>query len=239
MDESIGYWYAFLLGLIGSLHCIGMCGPIAVMLPGRTETIARVVTGRLLYNIGRTLTYALMGLIIGFLGRSISLAGYQQAIGFIVGGGLIASVLLPARVRGWFLTRAGIGRMVEPLKRVVGALLTRGSNSSLLFLGICNGFLPCGLVYAALGSSLMVEGPIQGMLYMANFGVGTIPVMLAMSFTGKLFNAAVRRKLARLLPVGVVILGLLFILRGLSLGIPYISPDVDRMMEQHTPHGHG
>jgi sulfite exporter TauE/SafE len=218
---------------------MGMCGPIAIMLPGRTETFARIVTGRLLYNIGRTLTYSTMGLVFGFLGRSISLAGYQQVIGFVVGGGLIASVLLPARARGWLFAKAGVGRIVELLKGVVGKLLTRGSNSSLLFLGVCNGFLPCGLVYAALASSLMAGGPLQGMFYMALFGAGTIPVMLTMSFAGKLFNATLRQKLARLVPAGVVILGLLFILRGLSLGIPYLSPDVNRMMEKHTPHGHG
>jgi sulfite exporter TauE/SafE len=229
-------WAGFVLGLIGSLHCLGMCGPIAFILPGGTGSLLRNVGGRLLYNLGRTVTYAVMGLAFGFIGRTISLAGYQQLVGIVVGSAMILAVILPTRFRTWLLTGVGAGPLMEWLKRAFGSLLRRGTPASLFMIGLCNGFLPCGLVYAALVSSVTMGTVMGGMFYMALFGLGTTPAMLAVSFAGQTFSIALRQKLARLLPIGIIVLGLLFILRGASLGIPYLSPDTEHMLEhQHTP----
>jgi sulfite exporter TauE/SafE len=233
---TISVWAGLALGFIGSLHCIGMCGPIALVLPRGEGSPFQIITGRVLYNLGRTITYTVLGLGFGLLGQVISVAGYQQVLGIVIGTALILSVMLPASVRGRLLGLAGIGLLVNRIKTLLTKLLSRGSNPSLLLIGLCNGFLPCGLVYAALAASLMASGALEGALFMALFGAGTIPVMLALSFAGGILSTALRQKLTRLIPITVVLLGLLFILRGLSLGIPYLSPDVHQMMNHSGEH---
>jgi sulfite exporter TauE/SafE len=233
---TVSIWAGLAFGFIGSLHCIGMCGPIALILPGGEGSLFQIISGRILYNIGRTVTYAVLGFGFGLLGQVVSLAGYQQVLGIVIGSAMILSVILPPAIRGRFLSLSGISLLVNWTKVLLTRLLSRGTRFSLLLIGLCNGFLPCGLVYAALASSLMAGGPYRGALFMALFGTGTIPVMLTLTFAGRMLTTSLRQKLTRLIPVTVALLGLLFILRGLSLGIPYISPDVQRMMEHGQNH---
>jgi sulfite exporter TauE/SafE len=233
---TISVWAGLALGFIGSLHCIGMCGPIALVLPRGEGSPFRIITGRVLYNLGRTITYTTLGLGFGFLGQVVFLAGYQQVLGIVIGSALILSVMLPASVRSRFLGLVRIGLLVNRIKTLLTKLLSRGSNPSLLLIGLCNGFLPCGLVYAAVAASLMTSGPLRGALFMTFFGAGTIPVMLALTFAGGILSTKLRQKLTRLIPITIALLGLLFILRGLSLGIPYLSPDVQHLIEQGQEH---
>ena len=225
-------WSAFVIGLAGSLHCLGMCGPIVLVLPGAPRERWRYVLGRILYNLGRAITYALMGAVIGLIGQSIALAGYQQWLGIIAGSLMVLSVLLPGRFFRRLFPARHYDRASGFVKKHLGRLLGSGSTSSLFSIGILNGFLPCGLVYMALAGALSMGSPHGAALYMALFGLGTFPLMFAAAYAGGMITGEMRRKISRLIPVGIVVLGLLFILRGLSLGIPFISPDMEMMKKK-------
>jgi hypothetical protein len=185
--------------------------------------------GRIVYNSGRILTYAVLGLGAGLVGRTVHVSGYQQGVSIVLGVFILLAVILPSRF-GALLTGAKLhARLFEPLKQLWSRLFGRSSTSALFTVGLLNGFLPCGLVYVALAGAVTTGLPFEGALYMAVFGLGTFPMMLAVSLVGGLLGAGVRTKLRRMIPVGAVVLGMLFILRGMSLGIPYVSPK----MEQH------
>jgi sulfite exporter TauE/SafE len=222
-------WSAFVLGLVGSVHCLGMCGPIVLVLPGAAREGWRFIVGRVLYSVGRAITYAFMGLIVGMIGQSIALAGYQRWLGIVAGALMVLSVLLPAVGMRRILPAKHFDRILGALKSRLGRMLGDSSTSSLFVIGLLNGFLPCGLVYMALAGSLAMASAPGGAAYMFLFGMGTLPMMFAASFAGGLITGEARRKITKLIPAGVVILGLLFILRGLSLGIPFLSPDMDMM----------
>lgn len=220
---------ALTIGLVGSLHCIGMCGPIAVALPlGRKSLLDRSVGG-LSYNLGRTMTYGLLGAIFGLLGKGIEMAGFQQWASIIMGAVMVLSVLFPFLFRGKFnfdaLTSGFTGKLIYRFRKRFGIQ----SKSNLFLIGLLNGLLPCGLVYVAVAGAINTNDVIQGVLFMVLFGLGTIPVMLAVSLIGNLASGPVRQKLSRVVPVFVVILGIIFILRGLSLGIPFISPKTNML----------
>ncbi|MCB2229619.1 sulfite exporter TauE/SafE family protein [bacterium] len=219
-------WTALVIGLAGSLHCIGMCGPIVLALPSGRRSAFWTVIGRLAYNFGRVVTYAFLGLLCGFVGRTVSMAGYQQMLSIVLGVLLLLAVLLPSRY-GKYITGAPLhGEILALFRRFWSALQKRSSVPSLFGIGILNGFLPCGLVYVALAGSLATAAPLKSAVYMAMFGLGTVPVMLATAIFGNFAGLAVKRRLYKLLPVGVVVLAAVLILRGLSLGIPLISPKI-------------
>lgn len=215
---------ALTIGLVGSLHCIGMCGPIAVALPPEGESKAKFYSGRLLYNIGRVVTYAFMGAFFGMLGIGAHLAGWQQEISIILGALIIIIVLLPQSVNNWFAKLPVISKATEKLKSAFSVYLKKDSVGAMFIIGIINGFLPCGLVYVAIAGAIASGGIIEGVLFMTAFGIGTIPAMFVVSIVTSLFGKTARVKIRKLMPLFAVIIGVLFILRGLSLGIPYISP---------------
>jgi len=219
-------WTAFLIGLAGSLHCIGMCGPIAIALPTGNVSRLTLLSGRILYNVGRSITYGLMGLVAGLVGQAVHVSGYQQILSIALGVLLLLAIILPSRF-GAFLTGSKLhSKLTLSLGKIWTRLTADASQSSLFTIGLLNGFLPCGLVYVALAGAISTGNSLQGGLYMVTFGLGTLPVMLAVSLAGRLLGEGVRRRLRQLIPVGGVILAALFILRGLSLGIPYISPRI-------------
>lgn len=223
------------IGLIGSLHCIGMCGPIAVALPLNQHNWHSKITGGLLYNLGRTATYAVMGLVFGLIGQGIHLAGFQRWTSILLGIALIVSVVFPAffsqKLNLTNLFSGYAGRLINRLRR----LFSQRSYTSLLLIGLLNGLLPCGLVYVAIAGAITSPGILQGALFMALFGLGTLPLMLAVSLGGNWISTAWRARMRRLVPAFVVVLGLLFILRGLSLGIPYISPKAEKLELHQNP----
>ncbi len=228
-------WSAFVIGLVGSLHCLGMCGPIVLALPGSASNRLRFLWERFLYNLGRAVTYAFMGAVAGVLGKGIAMAGFQQWLGIVAGGLMILSVLLPTKAARSILPTRMYDRAMASLKNRLGALLADSSGSSMLTIGVLNGFLPCGLVYMALAGSLIMGSVGGSALYMFIFGLGTLPVMLAASFASGLITGSLRKNINRVIPVGIFILGVLFILRGLSLGIPFLSPDME-MMKKKAAH---
>ncbi|MCG6186589.1 sulfite exporter TauE/SafE family protein [Maribellus maritimus] len=223
---------AFLLGLMGSFHCAGMCGPIAIALPLHGNTVSQKIFGGALYNIGRTLTYGIMGAVFGLLGQGIQMIGFQQKVSVLMGGVMIVSVLFPALFRNQYSLDKSWFSVVGKLKKSIGQLFTIRSFSSLFFIGLLNGLLPCGLVYMAIAGAIGVGNVGEGSLYMILFGLGTIPMLLAISLAGNVMSLTVRKRINRLIPVLVVVVGLLFILRGLSLGIPYLSPPKQKIEQK-------
>lgn len=209
---------------MGSFHCAGMCGPIAIALPLHGNTVPQKIFGGALYNIGRTLTYGVMGAVFGLLGQGIQLIGFQQKVSVIMGVLMIISVIFPAIFKNQYRMDKSWFSFVGKLKSTIGKMFSIRSFSSLFLIGLLNGLLPCGLVYMAIAGAIGTGGVVLGSLYMILFGLGTIPMMLSISLAGNVMSLAVREKINKLIPVLVVVVGIFFILRGLSLGIPYLSP---------------
>jgi len=213
-------WTAFILGLVGSLHCAGMCGPLALALPQTGNSGLSFSAGRVAYNLGRVITYCLLGVVFGLLGRTLFLAGIQRWVSIALGVTLLAGLFATRKLALW----QPVTVLVNWLKSKMSAQLRRRSFVALATLGLLNGLLPCGLVYVAGAGATATGGLISGVTYMAAFGAGTVPMMLAISLSQKLVPFSLRLKLQKAIPVSVFILATLLILRGMALGIPYVSP---------------
>jgi sulfite exporter TauE/SafE len=217
------WWTAMIFGLAGSIHCAGMCGPIALMFSSLT---ARKSVVAVLYNAGRAITYGVLGLISGLIGSAIFMGGGQQALS-IVGGSIILIVLLLSQINIPFLRK-----VQEPIQCFVrtklSALYKRKNASGVLGVGLLNGLLPCGLVYAAVGGAAATGNVWQGGLYMIIFALGTMPVMLTLSLIGTRLSGVVHRKLNKVIPYTIAVMAILLIMRGANLGIPYFSPKVEK-----------
>ena len=211
---------AFALGLVGSLHCAAMCGPLLLALPVPPGGASRFVAGRLVYQLGRMTTYCLLGAGAGLLGRTILIAGFQRWLSIALGLAILVGWLFSKRAA----LSAPVVRLVGWLKSAMSAQLRQRGFRSLALLGMLNGLLPCGLVYVALAGALARGGLLASVVGMALFGLGTVPMMLGIGLSGRMFSLAFRLKLRRAIPVGVCLVAGLLILRGLALGIPYVSP---------------
>lgn len=215
---------ALLLGFLGSLHCIGMCGPIAFMLPVDHKNSSKKVAQVGLYHIGRIISYSIIGLIFGLLGKSLYIFGLQQQLSIAIGVLMIILVLIPNRITGKLKIAQPIYRSISKVKSMLGAALKKKTPDTFLTIGFLNGFLPCGLVYMAVFGAIAMGDTLNSVFYMALFGMGTIPLMTSAVYLGKFLNHNIKHKIQKAIPVVVVIIGVLFILRGLGLDIPYISP---------------
>ncbi|SIR23528.1 sulfite exporter TauE/SafE family protein [Maribacter ulvicola] len=215
---------ALILGLMGSLHCVGMCGPIAFMLPvDRTNNYKKF--GQIfIYHFGRLMAYAIIGLLFGLLGKGLSIFGIQQKLSIFIGIIMILIVLIPYNTFNKYNLSKPIYKVISKVKNQLGKELKKKSADTFLTIGFLNGFLPCGLVYMALFGSIAMGDALRGSLYMILFGMGTIPLMTAAIYFSNLLKGGVRQKVQKVIPVFVIIIGALFILRGLGLGIPYVSP---------------
>lgn len=215
---------AFILGLLGSLHCVGMCGPIAFMLPvDRSHSIKKI--GQIsIYHVGRLLSYGLLGLIFGLVGKGLYLFGLQQQLSILIGALMIIIVILPYKTFNKYNLSRPLYKLISNVKSGLGKAMKRKTADTFLTIGFLNGFLPCGLVYMAVFGSLATANAYAGSLYMLLFGLGTIPLMTSAIYLGKFINGKVKQRIQKAVPVFVIIIGALFILRGLGLGIPYISP---------------
>ena len=216
-------------GLVTSFHCAGMCGPIAVALPLHGQTIGQKLLGGLLYNFGRTLTYMALGAVFGLLGQGISALGFQSWLSVITGVLMISTVAFPSLFSFNLGARSNRISFLNALKRGLRNLFSTRSFSSLFLIGFLNGFLPCGPLYSAIIMSTGIGNMSGSILFMLFFGLGTIPMLLSISVLGNILSISLRRKLSNFLPAVIVIIGLLFILRGLNLGIPFLSPKKEKI----------
>lgn len=217
-------WSAFILGLLGSFHCVGMCGPIAFLLPvDRTNSFRKIIQITT-YHFGRLLAYSLIGLFFGLIGKSLYIFGIQQQLSIIIGVIMIVAILIPTQLANSFKLSQPIYKMISKVKSGLGQALKKKTTDTFLTIGFLNGFLPCGLVYMAVFASIATEQALMGSMYMVLFGLGTIPLMTSAIYLGKFLNSKVKQNIQKAIPVFVVLIGVLFILRGLGLGIPYLSP---------------
>ncbi len=214
---------ALVLGLLTGFHCIGMCGPIAIALPLNKRTWGTRIFSALWYNIGRTITYAMLGVLFGILGEGFSFAGFQRWISIIMGAFMIASVLFP-KVNHLLYRGTGDSKLMNSIKKQLAKYFQQASYKSLFITGLLNGLLPCGMVYMALAGAIGVGSLSGAVVFMIMFGLGTIPMMFLLSMIGNFATIKLKHAINKIIPFVVVIVGALFILRGLELGIKYISP---------------
>jgi sulfite exporter TauE/SafE len=205
---------AFLFGFMGSFHCAGMCGPIAITLPKRTNGFA--LQGKLLYNFGRIITYALLGAVIGLFGRSLSLTGFQKTVSIVSGVSILLIAGIPLISKQFKPFNGFLYSLTNSIKKVFRKMLQSDSKYSSLGIGLANGILPCGFVYLALGASLAM-GSVGGSAgYMALFGLGTVPMMLFLTLTGQVLNFKFQRYIRLAIPYIAMVMGVWLIFKGIS-----------------------
>jgi hypothetical protein len=221
---------AFILGVISNLHCLGMCGPIALAIPLNRSSKSAMLFGILQYHLGRVLVYAILGYIVGYIGMGIKLFGVLQVISIIAGIGIIiyawrkkinfTKIKLPRFLCTLSLSKGHF------LSQSMGKIMRSESPLKLFLLGALNGLLPCGMVYTALITAVVLGTPILSATSMLAFGLGTLPGLVAFSLFAQQLGNPIRSKINRYLPYLITVVGLLIILRGMNLNIPYISPKV-------------
>jgi uncharacterized protein len=217
---------AFAMGLLGSFHCVGMCGPLALSLPLQSDSYWAKFSGAFLYNAGRVITYAVFGLVFGAVGKTVALFGYQQWISIILGVLILIFIILPRRV-AFMGSNNYVTVFFEKLRAALGALFFKKNYRSLFFIGLLNGLLPCGLVYMAAAGAVATGSIINSIVFMAFFGMGTLPVMWSIAFFGNYIGIEARKKIKKVYPYMMMLMACLLILRGMGLGIPYVSPDIN------------
>lgn len=210
---------AISIGLLGSLHCMGMCGPILATVNQKGGGWSN----DLLHHTGRLATYIVFGAVVGALGKSFDMMGFQQGFSVIIGVLLIVSVVLYP-----------IARMFKQFESVLGRVSIKmsgwihrsglGRNQVRLLMGAANGLLPCGLVYLALAGAANTFTPWGGALFMMAFGAGTLPALLVIGRLSHQLSPSLRSRFRKLIPVTILIMGSLLFVRGLDLGVPYLSP---------------
>jgi sulfite exporter TauE/SafE len=215
----------FLLGITSNLHCIGMCGPIAMAIPVNRSSNWSILGGIFQYNIGRILTYSLLGAVVGSIGITIETFGILQWISILSGVFLIIFAW-----RKWFSLKVNANVPSLGLKNLTSKgmhkVLSSDSSLKLTLLGMLNGLLPCGMVSVALMNALIAGNPVSSAYTMIAFGIGTLPAMIAVGFAANRIGIETRKKLNKVVPYLLTVVGLLVILRGMNLDIPYLSPKV-------------
>ncbi len=216
---------ALLLGFLGSVHCVGMCGPIVIAIPIKSQSNFRVLLNGITYNVGRVISYSIFGLLFGIVGESLTLVVLQSNLSIALGSIILIYLVLPKKIKSKIKSKGKISIHLSKLKSRMGKQLTRTTFSGSIILGVLNGLLPCGLVYAALAGAIATGSIIYSISYMALFGLGTIPAMLFLFYFKNQIDLQIRQKINKIIPYGIAFVAILMILRGLNLGIPMLSPD--------------
>lgn len=214
----------FLTGLAGSLHCVGMCGPLAIAVPAVNNNL---FLSKLFYNTGRVFTYTLMGLCAGLIGERIYLDKFQSYFSIISGIILLGGLILYLN-QTRLLQIKFFNEFLGFLKNEITRFFKIKTYKSVFITGILNGLLPCGMIYIALSGAVITGDSISGMFYMMFFGLGTLPLMMGISVYGVKIKNFIGRKINYISPALITIVAILLLLRGLNLGIPVISPEVKK-----------
>lgn len=220
------------LGLASNVHCLGMCGPIALILPLNRSNNWTILSGTLQYNLARTLVYGILGLAVGLLGMTIHLFGILQWMSILAGIALIVFAWRK-QINGWFPRLSNPFGIQKGIQTMMGRAVRSKSRFRLMAFGAINGLLPCGMVYVALLNALLAENSLTSAFAMMAFGVGTLPMMIFVPFMSNKLGTATRQKLNRSIPYVLTVVGILIAVRGMNLGIPFVSPRID-MVKKST-----
>jgi len=212
-------WFtALIIGFAGSLHCVGMCSPLALAVTSMKKS---VLLNRLLYNSGRIFTYGVFGAIVSSAGVIFQFPEFQNiltiALGIallIIGFAGVSGVKIP-------LVTSGLQQFTAFLKSLFSKFLQRKTYASIVFLGALNGLLPCGLTFLALTYCLTLKGPIDGFTFMILFGAGTLPAMFGLT---SLINFLINRFHLNIQKVTIglmIVSGCLLIARVFLIHIPH------------------
>lgn len=226
---------ALTMGMIGSFHCIGMCGPLAFSLPLNNNSDFAKFAGSLIYNLGRIITYSCLGLLFGLAGKSFSIFGFQQWLSVTVGVGILFFLILPKK---WKMSTSAnniFSIYNSKIRSKLGQLFLKQNYQSLFTIGLLNGLLPCGLIYMAIAGAIVSADPVKSAFFMTSFGLGTLPVMWSVSFFGNYIGIRLRKKIRNAYPVMVGLMACMLIIRGMGLGIPFVSPAINRNTHQVQP----
>ncbi|MCC6582515.1 MAG: sulfite exporter TauE/SafE family protein [Chitinophagales bacterium] len=214
----------FSIGILGSFHCVGMCGPIALALPVADAGKWKRLLFISLYNIGRVMAYATLGAIFGILGKQFFIGGYQRFLSIALGVLILFFLLFSKYLNG---NKSFLNNYTLKLKQFLGKLLRSDKQFyTYILIGFLNGFLPCGLVYVAIAGAVATGSILNSAVFMAAFGLGTFPIMFMVTVLGKYISLQWRNQMRKAVPVFIGVMAVLLILRGLNLGIPYISPEM-------------
>ncbi len=213
-------WAGFVFGLAGSTHCVGMCGPIALLIPVKGAQRVKLIVEILQYHLGRISMYATLGLLIGLLNKGLWLVGIQNKLSIGIGLMLLIAALLNGLKYSFNFSLPGYHQLMTWVKRQINQLISRKQPLRLILLGWLNGLLPCGLVYIALTGAFATTSLTDGVFYMAAFGIGTLPLMSLVSFSGKLLSNKWRSWINKLTPFILLLMGAYFIYRGLKIDLP-------------------
>ena len=219
---------AFALGILGSLHCIGMCGPLVMSMPFQKARGGKIVLASILYHIGKAITYALFGLLAGTIGKGFVFFKWQQSLSILAGAILLLITFLPYLKNKIHLAKP----IQEGFNKLFALTANQTGLQYFLAFGFLNGFLPCGLVYTALAGASVTATPLYGMLFMLFFGLGTIPSLTSIILFQNKLGTRARKYLFRSSYYISIIIGVLLILRGFNLGIPYISPHLNQETQE-------
>ena len=215
---------ALIFGFISSLHCVGMCGPIAMMLPIDQNNSFKKWSQIATYQLGRVVAYASLGLLFGVLGSGFFFAGFQQQLSILVGIFMILIAIIPEKKLAHYNFSKPIYKLISTVKTQLGLQFKNKSYKSLFLIGLFNGYLPCGMVYVALFGAMAMNHVFLGSLYMILFGLGTIPLMTVVVNLLKSTSFTFYTKFQKAIPIVIIFIGILFIVRGFGLNIPYVSP---------------
>ncbi len=215
---------AIVIGFLGGFHCVGMCGPIAMALPVHNKNNINKIISILIYNTGRITTYAAFGLVFGAIGKSFVIFGLQQALSIVLGSLILVFVVFSyfKRIESGVFSKFYF--LINKVKQKLSYLFHKRNGSAFFSIGLLNGLLPCGLVYIALAGATATGDIFKGVLFMVFFGLGTLPFMFAVTYYSHLISVKVRNHMRKVVPVVVGLMAVLMILRGMNLGINYISP---------------
>ena len=231
------YFTSFILGLTANFHCLGMCGPLALAIPVNRSSNWTILSGVLQYNFGRILTYSLFGAIVGMIGITIKTFGILQWISILSGVFMIIYAW-----RKWISSKLQTKLPMFGMNRFVssglGTVLASNSPFKIVFLGSLNGLLPCGMVYLALLNAILGGNSLSGAGAMAFFGIGTLPAMVFVGFAANRISSQLRTKFTKIIPYLLTIVGLLIILRGLNLDIPFMSPKISQKVKKSCENKH-
>jgi len=227
---SLEFGVMFMLGLVSSLHCLQMCGPIVLsysvavnQLQKEASVVSLLLRNHLAYNAGRILTYSALGAIAGVAGATLGLvgrlAGFSHILAIVAGGlmiivGISMLGIIPSSVLG-----SRLFRIPSSLLRRVGKLLSAQGSGNRFLLGLALGFLPCGLIYAALLKAMATGSALAGAATMLAFGLGTAGALLVLGMFSSAIRVSLNRWGSQLAAAGITLMGVFLIWRGSMAGM--------------------